>query len=812
MKSKSQTSLIALLIQSLSLILLKPVCVALHWYLFVVILMLLRKYWKAAEQWKQILSLIFAILSARFLLNLIVFSAICLLVKWLVIGKYRRGHYPLWGQYYLRWWFVDQTIRVFGFGVFRWHDRLRIFFLKLMGAKIGKQVIIDPNTEIREFDLIKIKSNVKIQRCVLSPFTLNTGYMVLAPIQIGNNCSIGLNTRLSPGATIPDDIQLGPLSSSHEISITAATDQRSVSSTSTTLNFAVKFLFGWLGELVVTVLSYIPWIGSIYLLADQISSPARTNDCVSIIYFFADRKCVAFHLLAVIARDIIRPFFYVAGCILLKRIIIGKFTEHKQEEQERTKKTNIGRQIDLSEHWLMKKLLPGGDLNGLSHLISTHYELISVIYRLLGARIGKRIYWPGSGLNTYEYDLLTIEDDVVFGSRSHLLCSNSDKTSSTTITIKSGSMIADRCVLLPGVIVERNAVMDSDSLGKENTTYPAGSIWIGSKEGNAVLWNHGEEQKSAMKTETITPFGRAFYKREKTGHWVMPLWIHVIYNLSVNIFRSILWATPVIVSIQLIACVLRQVSELSTHTTVEIGVYTFFLLVIFLSFFYAAIALITIAIEILFKWLRFGRRQSGEYNWDQSSYCQRWQLYIVIQRLRQNVLERFCGSAYLCVYYRCLGSRIGRNVYLYPTGGDPMMTEPDLVTIGDDCCVDDASIICHLNSKGRFTLNPLIIDNRCVLRSQSRLMSSASMEDDSTLLEHTLIVSGDTTDEGTIWQGWPATDVTKTFRGKRVSMQIEYRRSIRRRDSSLHHQVAKNDPTALTITLVPDENIQKIKL
>ena len=29
-----------------------------------------------------------------------------IVVKWLVIGRYRAGAYPLWGGYYLRWWFV----------------------------------------------------------------------------------------------------------------------------------------------------------------------------------------------------------------------------------------------------------------------------------------------------------------------------------------------------------------------------------------------------------------------------------------------------------------------------------------------------------------------------------------------------------------------------------------------------------------------------------------------------------------------------------------------------------------------------------
>ena len=37
-----------------------------------------------------------------------------------------------------------------------------------MDAKISKQVTIDSHAHIREFDLIKIKSNVKIQQCVYS--------------------------------------------------------------------------------------------------------------------------------------------------------------------------------------------------------------------------------------------------------------------------------------------------------------------------------------------------------------------------------------------------------------------------------------------------------------------------------------------------------------------------------------------------------------------------------------------------------------------------------------------------------------------
>jgi hypothetical protein len=35
----------------------------------------------------------------------------------------------------------------------------------------------------------------------------------------------------------------------------------------------------------------------------------------------------------------------------------------------------------------MSKLLPGGGLGGVSKLVGSHYEVVSIIYRLLGAKV-----------------------------------------------------------------------------------------------------------------------------------------------------------------------------------------------------------------------------------------------------------------------------------------------------------------------------------------------------------------------------------------------------------------------------------------
>ncbi len=58
------------------------------------------------------------------------------------------------------------------------------------------------------------------------------------------------------------------------------------------------------------------------------------------------------------------------------------------------------------------------------------------------------MYWPGSGLEIVEFDLLTVGDDVVFGSRSVVITSST--TCSKRVILENGCMIADRCVILPG--------------------------------------------------------------------------------------------------------------------------------------------------------------------------------------------------------------------------------------------------------------------------------------------------------------------------------------------------------------------------
>ncbi len=189
-----------------------------------------------------------------------------------------------------------------------------------------------------------------------------------------------------------------------------------------------------------------------------------------------------------------------------------------------------------------------------------------------------------------------------------------------------------------------------------------------------------------------------------------------------------------------------------------------------------------LCIDIVGKNILLGTRKAGEYPWDQSSYCQRWQVYLTLQEIRRGerhktgILDMIQGSQYLVWYFRALGAKIGSNVCLFPNGGDPMFTEPDLVTVGDFVGIDDASVIAHINTRGVFRyystisfnqsvysllldfvrLNEMVIGDGCVLKSMSRLLSGASMEPHSILKEHTLVLAGEKVEVGSVWQGWPS--------------------------------------------------------
>ena len=711
-----------------------------------------------------------------------------------------------------------------------------MLYYRLLGAKIGKGVAIAKGVTLGEYDLLDIGDYVSLDKCICRPFAVerNTS-MYLGRIVLGQNSNIGQSSIVAAGTVLPENTCIGPNSSSWEVKDATETN-RDLSSSKVpggpwTLNALVTLPV----MALVRFFGALPWM--IGLIGLVITGVAKSKDqLASVLFWFAAPHRIAFHYFALVINTALGPVFLFSIVFVFKRVVdglIGKLQPGPAGTRSQLQRFRMS---------FLKTIMPGTSFHKLTDLFGTHYGFTSFAARALGAKVGSRVYWPGTGPSIQDFDLLDIGDDVVFGSRSHLV--TSDGIGSDYVRIGTGAMVSDRVTLLPGTNLGRNAVMGSGALSRRSKLYPAESTWVGSKQGEAVCLSGTSRHENpkhlsssdlenaflsqmttpvnsqlqsrvastidfphsraptpseidvATPVDSVTnsvddlsktekgennpvevsvqeldaakppptsssPFGRAFYDR-KAPYYVLGQFPIFLYSAFTTIFTAFYWNVATTSAVQIVAKLVRHNARVLMHYWWRpLTLYTFFWS--FITILMTLQAIFAVAIVIGAKWALMGRRQAGNYDWDKSSYNQRWQIFLAVEKLRRHcygghgILGMLTGTHWTVLYFRALGAKIGKDCALF-AGGLPslMFTEPDLLTLGDRVAVDDASLVAHINTRGHFNLNPLIVGDRSVLRSGSRLLSGARMENDSCLLEHTLVMAGDVADAGATYQGWPA--------------------------------------------------------
>ena len=710
----------------------------------------------------------------------------------------------------------------------------------MLGAKIGKGVIIEKGTTIGECDLLDIGDNVRLDRCICRPFAAerNTS-MYLGRITIGKNSAVGLKTHVAAGSILPEDTFIGANSSSYEMGDGDDFNRGRPPKSHILLQLCCILPI----QAFVAFTAALPWMGG--LLGIVINETRDATDNVrTIITWWATPRRILFHYIAQGLNVTVRHFVWFGLTVIIKKLLDNFCGPARPKLVEnRTQGDNFRSQ-------LLSALVPHGSVKSLTKLFGSHYEFTSILVRAMGGKVGRRVYWPGTGPSIEDFDLIEIGDDVVFGSRSHIV--TSDALGSELIRIGNGAMIADRVVLSPGTVVGDGAVLGSGAFMKRNQKCAPESVWVGNRKGSAICLSSSntstqsikqrskEEQdpekspvtkttpsypsshqgssiftdlpsysrspgsssasqemsfsecfvneksnvkerftlesssnSTSSKSENMSPsspFGRAFYEGQAPYH-VLGQFPIFLYSTFITIFVKMFWNAGTISTI-ILSQIINGTDQFRPRWFRPFKIYAFDAAV--LSGLYIILSLLSLGIVIASKWLLLGRRKPGSYDWDKSSYCQRWQLFLTIEAFRRRcfggngILGMLTGTHFCVLYFRALGAKIGKDCALF-AGGRPSLvfTEPDLLTLGDRVTTDDASLVGHINSRGKFSLNELRVGDRSVLRSGSRLLSGAKMGNDCVLLEHTLIMAGDEADDGVVYQGWPA-DV---FRGDRLNIR-----------------------------------------
>lgn len=726
--------------------------------------------------------------------------AVGISVKWILIGRYKEGMYPMFGLYHTRWWIVDKVLKIGGKGIFDFSNSTRIAYYRLLGAKIGSGVFIDSGAVLGEYDLLQIGHYVHLEDCICRPFGVehNTS-MYLGAIFLGNNSSVGLKSVVAPGTCLAEDTCIGSNSSSWETKDATEANRELSPGKTPQPHILLQLLIGYPLLLTIRAISFLPSL--LLLIPIVIQTPRNEEDkLATVIKSLASAETIGLILLVRSLDVFLRPVLYFSLVVLTKITMdklygplkIGSVSGVEQIFRFRISSARHRDEIQKFRMWLMGCLLPNGDISSLTELLGSHYEPTSMAVRALGARVGSRVTWPRKGPVVQDYDLLEIGDDVDIGTRSHIV--TSDGVGSKRVRIEDGAVIADRVVLSPGTTVCRNTVLGSGALTRRNTSYPSDTVWIGSKAGGAVCLSANrssprpkvptsyELRSDSVQQHTLASFDSATrysqkgvdsirsqsssrattYKRKAN----CPVWgvrTIVLYSLSTAIFVAFYWTVPTVLALQYLGMLAQSpfLEEDSNFALRLFVVYWLFALVYSVSA--TILSIFALGSIVVVKGFLIGQRTPGNYDPDRSNYCQRWHLFQTLERVRQNcydgigIIGMITGTYYLARYFRALGAHIGKDCALYAGGNASVIfPEPDLLTLGDRVAIDDACLVAHVNSRGNFSLNPLNVGSGSVLRSGSELLSGAQMGENSCLLEHTLAMAGDVVDKGATYQGWPA--------------------------------------------------------
>lgn len=652
-------------------------------------------------------------------LNVVVLSYPLLLLmsvifKWLVIGKFKEGIYPLWGFYYFRFWFVKKCVDITPVALLTGTPFLAMYF-RLMGTKIGKNVYLGSD-RVRIFDLVSIGDNSSISKETnILGYIVEDGMLKLGSIAIGNNCFVGARSLLNGNTRMEDDSALLELSMlpentiipsgqtwrgspaklfENEYDLLVAARKKSQHS----INLVQKMGLTIVHALALLFVLLLPWLLLVpYSL---------------IIYFSNIHQGILTALLTIIPLSALYILIFCLSSAGLKWIILGKL---KADDIPLNSLLYIRK-------WIVDSLM-AMSLLMIKSLYATLY--LPPWLRLTGAKIGKRA--EISTVNYISTDLLEIGNE---------------------------SFVADSVNICPPLIINGFMILRNTQVGNRSFLGNSAVLPSGSKVEDGCL----------IGVLSITP-SLPEDARMKDASWLgsppmflpnrqespkFPEKYTFKPTFSLYLMRSIIEFFKITLPFA-IASILLLMFYNYAYIIFKSGNYMRFL-------YEAPLILLLLSVStIFFGWL-FKSILIGKYKTDAKPL---WNTFVwrneFINSISENLVYPFfeymiLGTPFAPVYFRIMGSKIGKRVFMETTE----ITEFDLVSIGDESALNfGCTIQTHLFEDRVMKMSTVNIGKACSVGSLSVVLYDTQMHDNSLLQGLSLVMKGESLPENTRWQGSP---------------------------------------------------------
>ena len=635
---------------------------------------------------------------------------ISIAVKWLVIGRYKAGHYPVWGSYYFRWWLVTRFQELSLWGIFVGTPLMSLYF-RAMGAKVGRNCSID-TPHCFAFDLISIGNDTSIgPESQLTGYRVENGWLMLGTCSIGNECFVGthvclsLNTRLESRARIgdmshvPDDASVaadtsvrGSPAELGEVDLGALQD----SAPPKRSGRARVFFYGFLHLLLIYAMGYF-----------LIFSVAPALGLVAYALYTGGKL---WGIGAAFASVPISVVWYLFLVVAVKWIFIGRIRPGLYREHSGA----------YLRFWFLTYLL-----NNTRYIILPIYSTLFLppFLRLLGAKIGR-----GTEISTVQGimpDLLEVGDGsfladacIIGGHRTYL-----GQTELRRNRIGDHTFIGNSALVPVGIDVGDNALIGVNSTPPQGVQRTANNTrWLGSPSFELPV------------TQEVTGFTDRDTYHPRTGT--------VVYRLAVEVIRMFLPGMVAMADlVMLVAIMVALYPLMPLWAYVAIGA-----VLAFLASFVAVATVAFLKFMLMHTFRPIVKPLWSPYVWVNDV------VNAIYEATAAPAMAPLMGTPFGAMCARWMGCRLGRWVFLETT----LFSEFDLVEIGDEAALNyGATIQTHLFEDRVMKSDVLKIDERASVGNMAVVLYATEMQRGASLDALSVLMKGEVLPAATCWTGIP---------------------------------------------------------
>jgi non-ribosomal peptide synthetase-like protein len=643
-----------------------------------------------------------------------IFSLISILVKWLVIGRFKPGDYPLWGSYYFRWWLVN-TFQ--GLVPMEFLNGTPLFpiYLRMMGVKVAGDAQIGA-IKIGAEDLVTIGADASLSsQVLLNNAIVEDGLLKIREITIGDHAYVGSSAVIAGGTVIEDwgelqDLSFLPAGKTIKIaevwkgSPAVCIEQKKVEDMPHPLEepanklFVYKIVFTFV-LLIFPFAVLLPLLPTVYAL--NVLDDNTVND-----YDFH-------YLIWTPLLSLSYVILFVLQTVILTRVMQwgikpGTYPVHSP--------TYIRK-------WLSEQLM-ALSLMVVYPIYATVY--VTTMFRAFGAKVGKNT--EISTANNVTHPMFEIGEDSFIA----------DAVTLGEADVRAQRLILERTVIGSNSFVGNSALIPQGYNLPDNTLIGVLSTPPTKQQLEATSKSDwfGSPAIALPQRQQSYPYGRELTHT--------PSALRRLARSTVELVRILTPQTAIIcLSVIFIA---YSHDLLLDHSWFRI-------LLTFPIYYLIIIGIPSFLITVAMKWLLIGRYKEAQYPmWTWPVWRSEAVTSVYESLSKTFLLEYLKGTPWLPIALRMLGVKVGKRVWLSTID----ITEYDMVTIGDDTALnDDSGPQTHLFEDRVMKVGKVKIGARSSIGARSIVLYDSEVGDDTRLNALSLVMKGENLVNGTNWEGSP---------------------------------------------------------